>query len=160
MEEITALAQSIIDKATSEGITICCAESLTGGMLAESLTRISGASVVFAGGVVAYQTDTKISILNVPEKIIAVQGAVSSECAASMAAGVRELFCADYALSTTGVAGPLKDERDNQVGTVFVALAGEDGVGVIPLTLDPQLSRDDIRMQTTMRALKLLSDFL
>lgn len=160
MEEITTLAQALVEKATEQGITLSCAESLTGGLLAEAITRVPGASLVFAGCAVTYQTRSKISVLGVPGSLIVAHGAVSAECAAAMAEGARRIYETDYALALTGVAGPEKDECNNAVGTVFIALSGEDGTGVLPLTLNPAHSRDSIRAQAAKRALTLLLDFL
>lgn len=88
------------------GMTIAVAESLTGGLLAARIVAVPGASGVFRGGVVSYATDVKSSVLGVDAEALAVHGPVTSDVAAQMAAGVLALMHSDFALATTGVAGP------------------------------------------------------
>ncbi|PWN02903.1 CinA family protein [Nocardioides silvaticus] len=123
-----------ISRLREEGATIATAESLTGGQLAARITAVAGASAVYAGGVVSYATEVKISLLGVPEDLVAAHGVVSAQCARAMAEGVRGLLRTSYGVSTTGVAGP--DTQDGQpVGTVFVAVAGPVGTEVVRLAL-------------------------
>ncbi len=105
-----------------QGKTISTAESCTGGKIAQMLTSVSGASNYFRGSVVSYATDTKISILGVDAEVIKKHSVVSSEVARQMALGVQKLIKTDYAIATTGNAGPNKGDADAQVGTVFIAL--------------------------------------
>ncbi|MCX6399387.1 MAG: CinA family protein [Propionibacteriales bacterium] len=114
--------------------TLGTAESLTGGRVAARITNVPGSSAVYAGGVVSYQTQVKIKVLGVPEEIVAEHGVVSAQCARAMAAGLRELLGTTYAVSTTGVAGPERQEG-KPVGTVYVGVAGPDGVRVEGLAL-------------------------
>ena len=109
------------------GLTLCAAESCTGGLIAKRLTDLAGVSAVFKGGVVSYWSEVKAGVLGVPQALLDEYGAVSEPVARAMAEGARRLMGADYALSTTGVAGPDRDERGNEVGTVYVALAGPEG---------------------------------
>lgn len=110
--------------------TVAAAESLTGGLVAQRLTATPGASRTFRGGVTAYATDVKASVLGVPTPLLDERGAVDPQVAAAMAAGARDLLGATYGLGLTGVAGP--DPQDGQdPGTVHVALAGSRGDGVI-----------------------------
>ena len=98
--------------------TVGCAESLTGGELAAWLSSTPGASATFTGGVVSYASEVKRDVLGVTAERV-----VSADCAEQMATGVRQLLGVDWALSTTGVAGP--DEQEGQaVGTVYVGIAG------------------------------------
>src|SRR3954469_11339987 len=114
----------------ARGETVGCAESLTGGELASQLSRTPGASATFAGGLVTYATSLKRRLLGVTASEV-----VSAECAVQMATGARELLDVDWALSTTGVAGP--DLQEGQpAGTVFVALAGRHSVRAVRLSLD------------------------
>ncbi|WP_035931073.1 competence/damage-inducible protein A [Pseudofrankia saprophytica] len=106
--------------------TVAVAESLTGGRLAAAFTATPGASAYFRGGVVAYATDAKASVLGVDEAVLATDGAVSARTAAAMAAGVRDLFGATWGLATTGVAGP-EEQEGKPVGTLHLGLAGPDG---------------------------------
>ena len=119
--------ESVVQRALLDtGATIATAESLTGGLLGSALTSVAGSSACYRGGVVAYATDAKADLLDVPTSLLAARGAVDPDVAIAMATGVRRRFGATYGLATTGVAGPA--EQDGQpVGTVFVALAGPDG---------------------------------
>ncbi len=104
------------------GETVGCAESLTGGELAGSLSAEPGASATFRGGVVGYAGEVKRKVLGVTAERV-----VSPDCALQMATGARTLLGADWALSTTGVAGP-EEQEGQAVGTVYVGLAGPRGV--------------------------------
>jgi nicotinamide-nucleotide amidase len=108
------------------GVTLATAESLTGGALADLVSASPGASESYLGGVVSYATSVKTALLGVSADTIDAHGVVSAACAEEMAVGVKELLGADWALSTTGVAGPTEQEG-KPVGTVFVGLAGPDG---------------------------------
>jgi len=116
------------------GDSLATAESLTGGRLAALITGVAGASRVYRGGVVAYATDLKRQLLGVPEEVVARHGVVSAECARAMAEGARARLGATYAVSTTGVAGPDRQD-DKPAGTVFVAVAGPGGTAVTALEL-------------------------
>jgi nicotinamide-nucleotide amidase len=106
-----------------QGKTIATAESCTGGKIAQMLTAASGASHYFRGSVVSYATDTKISVLGVNAVTIEKYTVVSAEVALEMAEGIQKLMKTDYAIATTGNAGPTKGDADAEVGTVFIALA-------------------------------------
>jgi PncC family amidohydrolase len=140
------------------GATVATAESLTGGLLSAALTAISGSSATCRGGVVAYATDAKQSLLGVPADLLAARGAVDADVARAMASGVRERFGATYGLATTGVAGPT--EQDGKpVGTVFVAIVGPDdesGDASAAAALSLRGGRDRIRQATVTAALDLL----
>lgn len=103
--------------------TLAVAESCTGGKIAQELTAVVGASNYFRGGVVSYATETKVSILGVSEETIAQQSVVSGEVAKEMAIGVQKRMKSDYAIATTGNAGPDKGDADATIGTVFIAIA-------------------------------------
>ena len=133
----------------ARGETVCCAESLTGGSLASLLSETPGASAVFVGGVVSYATEVKRSVLGVTASRV-----VSAECAIEMASGVRALLGADWALSTTGVAGPDAQE-DEPVGTVFIGIASAAGTRAIRLALSG--TREEIRAATCRAAISELS---
>ncbi len=110
------------------GKTVATAESCTGGKIAESFTANPGASKYFKGSVVSYATQTKIDILKVPEETINSYSVVSSHVAEAMAKNVLDLFQTDYAISTTGNAGPDKGDSNAEVGTVFIAIATKNYV--------------------------------
>jgi nicotinamide-nucleotide amidase len=137
--------------------TVAVGESLTGGLLGAALTAVPGASKTFRGGVIAYATDLKASLLDVPGPLLDAEGAVSAHVAAAMAAGVRDRLAATYGVALTGVAGP--DEQDgNPPGTVFVAVAGPGGGQVRELTLSGD--RAAVRTGAVDAAIELLRDLL
>ncbi|QBX56815.1 nicotinamide-nucleotide amidohydrolase family protein [Nocardioides seonyuensis] len=147
----------LLGRLSAAGLTLATAESLTGGLLAGSLTSVPGASRVFLGGVVAYATDVKQSVLGVPASLLERHGAVSGECAEAMATGVRELLGASFGISTTGVAGP--DEQEGRpVGTVWVGVAGATGATSRLLALPG--GRDEVREATCRAAVSLLDGIL
>ena len=127
-------AAGLIATLGGEGLTLATAESLTGGLLAAAITAVPGSSKAYGGGVVSYATAVKVEVLGVPEELVAEHGVISAECAEAMALGVRRLLGADLAVSTTGVAGPDRQE-DQPVGTAFVGVAGPHGTSVVPLQL-------------------------
>jgi nicotinamide-nucleotide amidase len=110
------------------GATLTTAESCTGGLLAERLTRVTGSSAYFLGGVVTYSNELKASLLGVDPDVIAAEGAVSEPVARAMAEGVRTRYASDYGAGITGVAGPDGGSEEKPVGTVHVAVAGPAGV--------------------------------
>ncbi len=113
---------------TQGGRTLAVAESCTGGALSARFTAMAGASDYFRGGVVSYSNDVKAGVLGVNGDDIARYGAVSRQVAEQMAEGVRRLCGADYALSTTGIAGPTGGTEEKPVGTVWMAVASAGGV--------------------------------
>ena len=108
--------------------TISTAESCTGGNIAKLLTSVSGASKYFKGGVVSYATETKISVLGISEELIQAYSVVSAQVAKQMAINVKNIMKTDYAIATTGNAGPTKGDSEAEIGTVFIALATPDEV--------------------------------
>ncbi|MFD0836948.1 competence/damage-inducible protein A [Mariniflexile aquimaris] len=118
----------IANQLTALGKTLAIAESCTGGMVAEQFTTHSGASAYFKGGVVTYSTESKINVLGVSKTDIEAFSVVSSQVAESMAQNVMRIFQSDYAIATTGNAGPTKGDSDADVGTVYIAIATKDGV--------------------------------
>ncbi|GHS86392.1 competence damage-inducible protein A [Actinomycetota bacterium] len=116
------------------GWTVAVAESLTGGLVVAALVDVPGASRSLRGGVVAYATDLKGTLLDVPAELLAARGAVDPDVAAAMARGVRARLVADVGLATTGVAGP--DPQDGHPpGTVHVAVATPTATRVLSLDL-------------------------
>lgn len=115
-------------KLSQSGLTISTAESCTGGKIAQMITSVSGASSYFKGGVVPYATEMKTKILGVDPSVIVEHSVVSSEVAREMALNCKKIFDSDYAIATTGNAGPLKGDADAEIGTVFVAVATPESV--------------------------------
>ncbi len=109
------------------GCTVACAESCTGGNIAHLITSVPGASSYFWGGIVSYANDVKINVLGVNRTDLEKYGAVSEQVARQMAQGARRITGAQYAVSTTGVAGPDGGTPQKPVGTVWIAVSGPYG---------------------------------
>ena len=109
-------------------LTLATAESFTGGKIAEQITEIPGASQYYKGSVVSYATETKIEVLKVPKQLIAEHSVVSAQVAEAMAMNVQKLLKTDFAIATTGNAGPTKGDSNEEIGTVFIAIATPKGV--------------------------------
>lgn len=137
-----------------KGQTLALAESCTGGKLAEQFTSHSGASAFFKGAIVSYATQTKIDVLDVPEDLINRFSVVSSEVAKAMATNVRKKMNSDFAIATTGNAGPTKGDSDAEVGTVFIAIATKNGVEAHEFTMGNH--RERVINKTVNKALELL----
>jgi PncC family amidohydrolase len=120
---LTAAAR-LLTALRQRGLTLAVAESFTGGRLMDQLTDVPGSSLVFLGGVVAYDDTVKARVLRVPASTITRRGAVSEEVAAKMARGDADLLGADVGLSTTGIAGPSGATATKPVGLSIVAVAG------------------------------------
>jgi nicotinamide-nucleotide amidase len=144
------IASSVVKRLTKKRATLSVAESITGGGLAAVITEVAGSSKVFLGGVIAYADEIKVNQLDVDAKVLKKFTAVSEEVAKEMAIGVRKKFNSDYAIATTGVAGPGK-AYGQKAGTVWVAIASKKEVFAIALALSG--SRDLIRHATIESAL-------
>ena len=118
--------EQVVAAAADAGLTIACAESLTGGALCAALVSVPGASAVLRGGVVAYAADVKADVLGVDPELIERYGVVSTEVAVAMAERVRILLGADVGLATTGAAGP-EPHGGKASGSVAVASVGPYG---------------------------------
>ncbi|HET7475333.1 MAG TPA: CinA family protein [Dermatophilaceae bacterium] len=152
-----AQAADLVAMLTVAGRTLGCAESLTGGLVCAALTSVPGSSAAVRGGIVAYATAVKVSLLQVSATLLADRGAVDPDVVTQMAAGARRCLGADYGLATTGVAGP--DSTDGKpVGTVYVAVAGPQASRAQALRL--QGDRTQIREQSVLAALELLRSTL
>ena len=158
--DVPNLEQVVFTLLKEKGLTIGCAESCTGGLIAKRLTDLSGVSSVFKGGVVSYTNEVKHTVLGVPQSLLEEHGAVSAPVAAAMAEGARKLLGCDIALSSTGVAGPDKDDRGNEVGTMFVAIATPEGTHVRALNLGIRPMRGRLRTQTASNAFDLARRYL
>lgn len=108
---------------TSKNATLATAESCTGGKIAQVITSVPGASNYFKGSVVSYATETKISVLGISSELIKEHSVVSYELAKEMALAVKKIMNTDYAIATTGNAGPSKGDGNSEIGTVFIAIA-------------------------------------
>jgi len=150
--DASELAAQVHQRLLARGETVGCAESLTGGALADLLSGTPGASATFVGGVVSYATTVKRDVLGVTASQV-----VSADAASQMAVGARRLLGVDWALATTGVAGPEKQD-DKPVGTVYLGLAGPTGVAVHRIMLAGE--RAEIRAGACRAALEALADDL
>ncbi len=150
--DASELAAQVHLRLLARGETVGCAESLTGGALADLLSGTPGASATFVGAVVSYATAVKRDVLGVTAAQV-----VSADCASQMALGARRLLGVDWALATTGVAGPEKQD-DRPVGTVYLGLAGPSGVTVHRIKLAGE--RTEIRAGACWAALEALADDL
>lgn len=156
--DVPNLESRVLDLLKSRGMTFAAAESCTGGLIAKRITDLPGASSVFKGGIVSYTNGVKAGVLGVPQDLLDTYGAVSAEVARSMAENVRRLTLADLGVSVTGVAGPDKDDRGNDVGTVFVALA--DDRQTVVRRLDLGTGRSRIRTLSANHVFDLLRRYL
>lgn len=147
----------VVRLARAAGLTVATAESLTAGLVSARIADVPGASAVLRGAVVAYATDLKTQLLDVPAELLADRGAVDADVAVAMATGARRRLRSDLAVATTGVAGP--DPQDGQPpGTVFVAVAWPGGARARRLTLDGD--RPAVREASVAAALALLAETL
>lgn len=150
----------IADQLVAKGWTMATAESCTSGLVANSMTMLSGSSAYFRGAVVAYAADRKQDVLGVPADLIAQHGVVSEEVAAAMAAGACRVMDATMAVATTGVLGPNPEEDGTPVGTLCLAIHHKDQPG---LTRTVALTHDDRHAnlnQATLASLQLIADYL
>ncbi|MBV8968007.1 MAG: nicotinamide-nucleotide amidohydrolase family protein [Verrucomicrobia bacterium] len=122
-QDSQSLEEVVVQELAAANATVATAESCTGGLLANRLTNVPGASAVFLEGCVTYSNEAKTRTLGVPAELISRVGAVSAEVAQAMAEGVRIRAGATYGLATTGIAGPDGGTAEKPIGTVFVALA-------------------------------------
>jgi nicotinamide-nucleotide amidase len=149
-----SLAKVCADMLRAQEKMLACAETASGGLLANSFTDISGASKFFAGGTVCYSNESKMQLLDVPECLLAQHGAVSAENAVAMATGAAEKLGADYAVAITGFAGPCGGTQENPVGTFFLALHAPHGVW------SKKLSYPGPRTTVKVRAVNAALDWL
>ena len=137
--------------------TLATVESLTGGLVAATIVEIPGVSSVYRGGLVVYATELKGRLAGVPEELLADRGPVDRDVAAALAEGARERCAADWAVATTGVAGP-EPQDGKPVGLVYVAVAGPAGTEVRELQLTG--NRTAVRTESVTAVLQLLTDCL
>jgi len=139
---------------TQQKKTIATAESCTGGKIAQTLCSVAGASNYFKGSVVSYATETKIKVLGISEDLIKKHSVVSAEVAKAMATSIQKMMQTDYAIATTGNAGPTKGDADAEVGTVFIALASKKEVVVHEFNFGQP--REKVIDRTVNKSLELL----
>jgi nicotinamide-nucleotide amidase len=149
------LEEAVVKLLTERRQTLAVAESCTGGALAHRITNVPGASAVFLAGYVTYSNEAKHAMLGVDPDLIAEHGAVSAEVAKAMAEGARNNAKSDFALATTGIAGPSGGTEEKPVGTVFIALAAQNRPTRVKKRFFPD-DRPTFKELTTQTALDLL----
>ena len=137
--------EEFVSQLKKRGLTLSTAESCTGGLIGKILTDVPGVSAVYAGGVISYTNDVKISLLGVSAETIEKYTEVSAETAREMAEGVRDRLLTDIGISTTGFAGPEGGNESDPVGTVYIAVATKEQTRVLRLSLDSDSDRAAIR---------------
>ena len=156
--EVSIVLNALHARLTATNQTVSVAESCTGGLLGAALTELPGSSCYFLGGIQAYANEVKVDLLGVSHETLLSFGAVSEEVASEMAGGIQRLTGSDWAISTTGVAGPDGGSCEKPVGTVWISVVGCDGVCSQKLTLDG--GRADVRQGSVRRALSMLLEGL
>ncbi len=150
----TTLVQQIAQLLIKKGKTLSVVESCTGGKIAEMITAEAGVSAFFKGSMVTYATEIKSSVLGVDKDLINRYSVVSKEVVEAMAIQANKIFKTDFAISTTGNAGPTKGDADDEVGTVYVAIAGPNGI--FSEKYDFGQPRERVIGKATFKALGLL----
>ncbi|MRX41688.1 CinA family nicotinamide mononucleotide deamidase-related protein [Flavobacterium sp. LC2016-23] len=147
--------ESVVGKLlTKQNKTIATAESFTGGKIASVLSAVPGASSYFKGSVVTYATEAKVNVLGVSQDIVDQYSVVSAEVASAMALNVKEILKTDYAIATTGNAGPSKGDSDAEIGTVFIALATPNDIIVEEFNFGQP--REKVIDRATIKSLEIL----
>lgn len=154
IEDNESIEEVVAKLFTKKKMTLATAESLTGGKIAQNIAALSGASAYFKGSVVSYATETKINVLKVSKEIIEKHSVVSAEVAKIMAQNVKKILKTDFAIATTGNAGPNKGDSDAAIGTVFIAVATPKGVHVEEFMMGSHRIR--VIQKTVNKAFELL----
>lgn len=154
IENEETIEETVAKSLVARGMSLSTAESFTGGRIAQMITALPGASAYFKGSVVSYATQTKIEVLKVPKEIIDTYSVVSREVAMAMARNVQKLLKTDFAIATTGNAGPTKGDSDAEVGTVCIAVATPQGVVVEQYMMGNH--RERIVQKSVNKALEML----
>ena len=151
--------KDLVNKLQKKKLKISFAESCTGGMLATTITSISGASKIFNLGLITYSNNAKISVLRVNKKIIQKYGAVSPECCEAMVKNLSKISKADVNVSITGIAGPKGGTKTKPVGLVYIGVKKSNKL-IITKNIFKQKKRNDIQKATVKRALYLVNSII
>ncbi|RDY57655.1 competence/damage-inducible protein A [Flagellimonas nanhaiensis] len=154
VEEDESIENQIAKMLTRKKMTLATAESFTGGKIAEQLTAIPGASNYFKGSVVTYATETKMKLLGVPKGLIEKHSVVSEEVAKAMALNAKNLLNTDFAIATTGNAGPTKGDSDMEVGTIYIGISTPEHTFAQQFVMGKH--RERIVQKSVHKALELL----
>ena len=147
--------KNLVKKLIKKKLRISFAESCTGGMLACSITSISGASKVFSLGLITYSNQAKIKVLKVNKNIIKKYGAVSAECCEAMVKNLAKISKAQINVSVTGIAGPHGGTKNKPVGLVYIAVKKSNKI-LITKNIFKQKNRNSIQKATVKRSLKII----
>ena len=153
------LSLKIVKLLTKKKLTVSFAETCTGGLLASSITSISGSSKVFNMGLVTYSNNSKVKLLQVPKKTITKYGAVSYETCLSMVKNLSKISKSDISISITGVAGPSGGTKEKPVGLVYIGLKKGSKI-IIKKNLFKSKKRISIQKATAKQALKMILNIL
>ncbi len=153
-DRISQLAERVVKLFTEKGKRAATAESCTGGMISAAITAVSGSSAVIELGICSYSNRIKNEILGVNADTLEKLSEYSLSCAEEMASGVLRLSAADFAVSTTGIAGPGGGNENHPVGEVFIAVADRTGVHSERFVFHG--GREDVRKQACCKALEML----
>ena len=152
---MSILSLKIVKLLTKKKLTVSFAESCTGGLLASSITSISGSSKVFNIGLVTYSNNAKVKLLKVPKKTITKYGAVSYETCLSMVKNLSKISKSNISISITGVAGPNGGTKEKPVGLVYIGLKKKNKI-MVKKNLFKSKKRVSIQKATVNQALKLI----
>ena len=150
------IAEKVVMKMQNKQLTLALAESCTGGLVSQSITSVSGSSLIFKGGVVSYSNELKENILGVEHENIVNNGAVSKTVAIAMAKGIMEKANSNIAGSVTGVAGPTGGTKEKPVGTVYIAVVTKTTEVYRKLNLHGD--RREIREQSAKHLMTLIKE--
>ena len=154
----TKLLNKVFTLLKSQNLTISTAESCTNGLIAHTLTNISGSSDYFDRGIVSYSNKSKMELLDVPKDLLIKHGAVSKEVAEAMADGIRIKSNVDIGISTTGIAGPTGGTEEKPVGFVYIAVSTKDDTQVEKFLFTGDRLQN--KENTCEAALEMLSNIL
>ena len=154
-DNVRKLAEKIVVDCSARGLRVSTAESCTGGLISAAITSVSGSSAVIEFGVCSYSNRIKRKILGVSEKTLEQFTEYSEQCAEEMARGALAVSGADYAVSTTGIAGPSGGTAEKPVGTVYICVCDRLSAGCEKFTFENK-GRDYIRTAATEQALAML----
>ena len=156
--EKKVLSREIQQYLYESGLTLGTAESCTGGRIAEAIISVPGASAYFKGGIISYTNDVKENVLGVDSRLLEEKTAVCEEVAIAMVKGALNTLNVDFAISTTGVAGPGGGTLDIPVGTIWIACGNKDNI--VTMKLEEDYGRDINLAIATSKALQLFLKYM
>ena len=156
--EKKVLSREIQQYLYESGLTLGTAESCTGGRIADAIISVPGASAYFKGGIISYTNDVKENVLGVDSRLLEEKTAVCEEVAIAMVKGALNTLNVDFAISTTGVAGPGGGTHDIPVGTIWIACGNKDNI--VTMKLEEDYGRDINLAIATSKALQLFLKYM